>query len=82
MLIETVQHSDQADLAGVTERPGHDWIGRDLGACMGGADNGIIVSDDLWDVAKTAQAIIDFTAPARRPVRCMLSAQPVLRPMT
>ena len=35
-----------AVLAGATERPGHPWIGRDLGEAMGGQANGITVSDD------------------------------------
>ena len=30
MLIQTVLDSDKAKLVGVTERPGHEWIGADL----------------------------------------------------
>ena len=31
MLIEVINDSEAAHLAAVTERPGHDWAGRDLG---------------------------------------------------
>lgn len=30
MLIQAIEENEHAHLAGVTERPGHDWIGRDL----------------------------------------------------
>ena len=45
MLIKTVLDSDICVLAGVTERAGHDWVGKDLGACMEGSEIGIMVSD-------------------------------------
>ena len=64
MLINTVLNSNNARLVGALERPGHDWIGRDLGAAMGGAGIGINVSDDPLEVIARAQAVIDFTAPA------------------
>ena len=75
MLIETVQASDAARLVGVTERAGHDWIGRDLGACLGGADNGVPVVGDLIDVAGKAQAIIDFSTPEATVANAELAAQ-------
>ena len=64
MLIKTVLESGKMRLAGVLERPGHDWIGRDVGAAMGGADLGVIVSDDVAATFANASAVIDFTAPA------------------
>jgi len=75
MLIDTVLASDACDLAGVLERPGHDWIGRDVGAARGGADIGVIVSDDPVAVFARAQAIIDFTAPAATVEFAKLAAQ-------
>ena len=75
MLIKTVNASDRATLAGVTERAGHDWIGRDLGLCMGGGENGIIVSDDPLPVFAKSQAVIDFTAPAATLTNAALAAQ-------
>ena len=64
MLINAVQGSDKATLAGVTERTGHEWVGRDLGVCMGSGENGVIISDDAADVFGQADAVIDFTSPA------------------
>jgi 4-hydroxy-tetrahydrodipicolinate reductase len=75
MLIHTVLDSDKAKLAGVTERAGHAWIGRDLGACMGGADMGIVVSDDPLEVFAQAQAVIEFTSPAATVAHAALAAQ-------
>ena len=46
MLVRTVSESDKARLVGAVERPGHDWLGRDIGAAMGGADLGVTVTDD------------------------------------
>lgn len=63
MLIRTVLESDKAKLVGVIERPGHDWIGQDIGVAMGGAPIDLHVSDDPLETFAKAQAIIDFTAP-------------------
>jgi 4-hydroxy-tetrahydrodipicolinate reductase len=75
MLIKTVLDSDACTLAGVTERTGHDWVGRDLGACMGGADIGVIVSDDPLEVFAKSQAVIEFTSPAATVAHAALCAQ-------
>ncbi|MCB1366315.1 MAG: 4-hydroxy-tetrahydrodipicolinate reductase [Rhodobacteraceae bacterium] len=75
MLIATIQASDRAVLSGVTERPGHAWIGQDLGAAMGGAANGVIVSDDPLEVFARSQAVLDFTAPAASVAHAALAAQ-------
>ncbi|WP_299683797.1 4-hydroxy-tetrahydrodipicolinate reductase [uncultured Tateyamaria sp.] len=63
MLIETITASDAAHLVGVLERPGHDWIGRDLGEVLGGKPSGVMVYDDALEPMARAQAVIDFTAP-------------------
>lgn len=75
MLIETVTASDKAKLVGVTEREGHDWVGRDLGECMGGAAIGVPVVSDAIEVVKNAHAIIDFTSPAATVAMAGLAAQ-------
>ncbi|WP_424972544.1 4-hydroxy-tetrahydrodipicolinate reductase [Dinoroseobacter sp. S76] len=75
MLIETVQASDKARLVGVTERPGHDWIGTDIGTAMGGAEIGVSVTDDPLEAFATAQAVIDFTSPAATVAHAELTAQ-------
>lgn len=75
MLIRTVLASDKVRLAGCLERPGHPWIGRDVGEAMGGAPVGGVVSDDPLEVFARAQAVIDFTAPAATVEFAALAAQ-------
>lgn len=64
MLIRLVDDSDQATLAAVVERAGHDWVGRDLGLATGGAARGLIVTDDVAQALGVSDVVIDFTAPA------------------
>ncbi|MCK0167859.1 4-hydroxy-tetrahydrodipicolinate reductase [Jannaschia sp. S6380] len=64
MLCDLIQSSEAAHLVGVTEAPGHDWVGQDLGTVRGGAPDGVPVTDDPIEVVAKAQAVIDFTTPA------------------
>ncbi|SEF71545.1 dihydrodipicolinate reductase [Thalassococcus halodurans] len=64
MLVREVLASEKLRLVGAIERTGHDWVGKDLGAMMGGADMGVTVSDDAASAFEGANAVIDFTAPA------------------
>ncbi len=64
MLAQLVLDSDKARLVGAVEVEGHDWIGQDLGAAMGGTPVGVTVTDDPLDAFAKAQAILDFTTPA------------------
>lgn len=75
LLIKAIAASDIAKLAGCIERNGHDWIGRDIGMCMGGAALGVLVSDDPLDAFARAQAVIDFTTPAATVSFAALAAQ-------
>lgn len=75
MLIRLLLESDQARLVGALVRPGHDWIGRDIGEAMGGATVGITVSDDAVTEIARAQAVIDFTSPAATVAFAELTAQ-------
>ncbi|MGR3615014.1 MAG: 4-hydroxy-tetrahydrodipicolinate reductase [Paracoccaceae bacterium] len=75
MLIKTVMDSDKANLVGVVERAGHDWIGRDVGEAMGGVAIGVTVTDDALEAFSKAQAIIDFTAPEATLEFAALAAQ-------
>lgn len=63
MLIRTVTESGKARLHACIERPGHAWIGRDVGEAMGGAALGVTVTDDALPAVIDARAIIDFTSP-------------------
>jgi 4-hydroxy-tetrahydrodipicolinate reductase len=75
MLVRTIGDSAKARLVGALERPGHDWVGQDLGVAMGGAANGVVVSDDPVALFAKAQAVIDFTAPAASVGFAALAAQ-------
>ncbi|WP_371171400.1 4-hydroxy-tetrahydrodipicolinate reductase [Aliiroseovarius sp. 2305UL8-7] len=75
MLIREIEANDKARLAGALERPGHDWVGQDVGVCMGGQPLGVLVSDDALEVMAKAQAVIDFTAPAATVAMAEIAAQ-------
>ncbi|WP_299151689.1 4-hydroxy-tetrahydrodipicolinate reductase [uncultured Tateyamaria sp.] len=63
MLIRSVLDDNRMRLVGALERPGHDWVGRDVGEAMGAAPLGVQVYDDALEPMARAQAVIDFTAP-------------------
>lgn len=63
MLVAEVAAHSKLKLVAALERSGHDWVGQDLGAAMGGAETGVPVTDDVLDAFRTAQIILDFTAP-------------------
>ena len=75
MLIQAIEENALAHLAGVTERPGHEWIGRDLGECLGGAPLGVTVSDDPLEVLAHSHAVVDFTSPEATVLHSELAAQ-------
>ncbi len=75
MLIQTVQNSDAATLVAVADRAGSDWVGRDLGDCLGGQSNGLIVSDNAQSTIAAADAVIDFTMPAATVAHAAMAAQ-------
>lgn len=63
MLIQSVLEGNKMRLVGVLERPGHDWVGRDVGEAMGGQAVDALVWDDPLEPMSKARAVIDFTAP-------------------
>ncbi|MDF1728907.1 MAG: 4-hydroxy-tetrahydrodipicolinate reductase [Sulfitobacter sp.] len=75
MLIRQIATSDRLHLAAAIERPGHDWIGRDVGEAMGGSATGVTVTDDAGPAIAAAQAVIDFTAPAATVAFSALAAE-------
>jgi 4-hydroxy-tetrahydrodipicolinate reductase len=75
MLIDTIGDSDRAHLVAVTERPGHDWIGKDLGEALGRGRMGVPVFSDPLDAIVKAQAVIDFTSPEATVAHAELTAQ-------
>jgi 4-hydroxy-tetrahydrodipicolinate reductase len=75
MLVRHIMESEHLKLVGALERAGHDWVGRDVGLAMGGAEIGGLVEDDPLEPFARAQAVIDFTAPAATVKFAELAAQ-------
>ena len=62
-LIKLVEAEDSFTLVGALERPGHEWVGKDIGLAAGGRARSLCVSDEPDDTFPLADAIIDFTTP-------------------
>ena len=75
MLVQAIGQTPGARLSGATERPGHPWIGRDVGEAMGGPAFGVLVEDDPLEVFARSQAVLDFTAPEATVLHADLAAQ-------
>lgn len=74
-LIRAVEECVDMELTGATEREGHDWVGCDLGECLGTKANGIIVTDDPLAAFAKTDAVIDFTIPKATVAHADLAAQ-------
>ncbi len=65
-LIKGVLAADDMELIGATERKGSEWVGRNVGACLGGdylwgKGKDVMIVDDAVDLFAKADAVIDFT---------------------
>ncbi|MEM1278008.1 MAG: 4-hydroxy-tetrahydrodipicolinate reductase [Pseudomonadota bacterium] len=75
MLAAAVAEREDTVLVGATERPGHAWIGQDLGICLGGQAMGVVVESDPLEAFARSQAVLDFTSPAATVAHAALAAQ-------
>ena len=75
MLINTIVQSEKVALVGALERPGHAWLGQDVGASMGGAELGVKVEQDPLPAFARADCVIDFTSPQATVEFSALAAQ-------
>ncbi|MEL6266616.1 MAG: 4-hydroxy-tetrahydrodipicolinate reductase [Pseudomonadota bacterium] len=75
MLVRAVAEDPVLTLAGATDRPGSDWIGRDLGEAMGGAPSGVMVAEDPLPLFARARVVLDFTTPGASVAHAALAAQ-------
>ncbi|MFZ9948156.1 MAG: 4-hydroxy-tetrahydrodipicolinate reductase [Gemmobacter sp.] len=75
MLIRTLAEAEGLRLHACLERPGHGWIGQDIGEAMGGAPLGVRVGDDPLEALAQARALIDFTSPAASVAHAAIAAQ-------
>jgi 4-hydroxy-tetrahydrodipicolinate reductase len=76
MLCRAVVEADGVMLSGATVRPGHDWVGQDLGTLLGeGHPYGLNVSDDPLPLFANAHAVLDFTPPDAAVAHAEIAAQ-------
>lgn len=75
MLIATIAGTPGCAVAGGSERPGSAAIGRDVGAVAGIEPLNLPVLDDADDLFATADAVLDFTAPAVSVAHAALAAR-------
>ncbi len=75
MLVREVLDTEGMALAGGTEQPGADGVGRDLGEMVGRGNLGLVVGCDASDLFATADAVIDFTTPAATTLHAELAAE-------
>jgi 4-hydroxy-tetrahydrodipicolinate reductase len=75
MLLGAVQATEGCEIAGGTEAPGAEAVGRDVGELIGLAPLGLAVGADPVELFAKADAVIDFTAPAATVAHAELAAQ-------
>lgn len=63
-LIKLILADPGFELLGAVERPGHASLGEDLGLLSGGAAAGCVLTSDVLDLVRHADAVLDFTSPA------------------
>ncbi|MDX1581578.1 MAG: 4-hydroxy-tetrahydrodipicolinate reductase [Alphaproteobacteria bacterium] len=73
-LLAEILNTTGAALAGGTEHPESDLLGRDVASLIGEADSGHAIIQEAADLFKTADAVIDFTAPAATAEHAALAA--------
>jgi 4-hydroxy-tetrahydrodipicolinate reductase len=74
MLVREIANTAGCAVAGGTESPGSDRIGRDVGEVAGLAALGIRIASDPAIVFDAADAVIDFTTPAASVAHARLAA--------
>jgi 4-hydroxy-tetrahydrodipicolinate reductase len=62
-LVHLVKQTDDLELAGGIERPGHPAIGKDLGEVVGLGMIGVPLVDDLHALVPTIDLLFEFTTP-------------------
>ena len=75
MLVRQIAATAGCRLAGATEKPGSNALGKDAGALAGFGALGVIVADDPASMIAGVDAIVDFTVPAATAEHARLAAQ-------
>ena len=74
-LVREIAATPGAVLAGGTERPGSEFLGKDPGLLAGSGATGVTIIDDAAAMFGAADAVLDFTAPALVAHHAALAAQ-------
>ncbi len=75
MLLRVLAADPACTIAGGTDAPGSDAIGRDLGSLAGLPPLGIVVGEDPVDFFASVEGVVDFTTPAATMAHSELAAQ-------
>ena len=75
MLVQTILDTEGVSLAGGSEQPGHELIGRDVAALAGGPASGCHVEADPGPLFEGSDAVIDFTSPSATALHARLAAR-------
>jgi 4-hydroxy-tetrahydrodipicolinate reductase len=73
-LLRVADENDACAIVGAGERPGHDWIGQDIGTLLGLSAEGVTVVADPVELFKNADIVIDFTTPDATVANAKLAA--------
>lgn len=75
MLVAEILAQDGCELAGGTEIPGSDAIGKDVAVLAGGEPSGLTVSDDTGALFAASDVVVDFTLPDATAAHARLAAE-------
>ncbi len=74
-LVRQVTETEGCIIAGATERPGHEAVGRDAGSLAGIDELGVAIGDDPVALFAQVSAVLDFTSPDTAAEHMALAAQ-------
>jgi 4-hydroxy-tetrahydrodipicolinate reductase len=74
-LMRAIAETPGAVVTGALEAPGSELLGKDAGTLAGLPETGIMLSADLWSLAKDADGILDFTVPGATIANVAIAAQ-------
>ena len=63
MILGLLRDHPEVRLTGAFVRPGHPWVGLDVGTALGGEMFGVVATDDLNKALHNAEVAIDFSSP-------------------
>jgi 4-hydroxy-tetrahydrodipicolinate reductase len=75
VLVKTISQTKGAVLTGALEAPASPLLGEDAGVLAGLPANGVKLSADLWELAKNADGVVDFTVPAATIANVAIAAE-------